>query len=277
MVTLASALLFAGLVVLTNVLLSKQWFLAISACIWLGLGLESQLALIRVRLIQPERDQRARKIARWIEVEDLSSGDLPEEFGLYLRPFGLTGKLEVGGVDLETAFAYALAPFLPLIALGRPGEAIGAGRIQTRDEMWQADILRLLDAASFILLIPSHRQGTLWEIDRLKERCLFGKTILVMPPELRIEDCRYSEIWSRAVKALDENGVYLPEHFSQGLLFQLDDRGRLLKHAPFGAETFLADLRGTGVGTDDQGDSFDYDETAFSGVGDTDFGAGGDD
>ncbi len=37
-----------------------------------------------------------------------------------------TDKLHIKGFDLETLLAYSIAPTLPLLALGRPGEHLGA-------------------------------------------------------------------------------------------------------------------------------------------------------
>jgi hypothetical protein len=48
----------------------------------------------------------------------------------------------------------------PLVALGKPGEAIGAGRIFTDDATWQADIATLMRRAKGILIVPSDRDGT---------------------------------------------------------------------------------------------------------------------
>jgi hypothetical protein len=123
-------------------------------------------------------------------------------FVLYLRPFGVTGLLNIGGLDFESSMAYNLSPMMPMIALGHPGEAIGAGRILTTDEHWRDEILRLVDKAERIMLIPSHREGTKWEIAKLKDNQHFGKTIFAMPPEMSFGDGHYSDEWNRAAAAL---------------------------------------------------------------------------
>ena len=69
--------------------------------------------------------------------------------------------------DFERVVAEAVENGLPLVAFGRPGEQIGAGRIMTAEERWQEDIELLATAALVIFLFPSTRPGTLWETDWL--------------------------------------------------------------------------------------------------------------
>ena len=71
----------------------------------------------------------------------------------------------------------------PLVALGRPHETFGAGRILTDDQTWQKKITRLMEAAKIILLIPSSHSGTLWEFEHIYHSNLIEKCIFVMPPE----------------------------------------------------------------------------------------------
>jgi hypothetical protein len=69
----------------------------------------------------------------------------------------------------------------PIIGLGRPGEAIGAGRILTSEEEWKTIAARMIDQAMYIICIPSSHAGTLWEIDRIVECGLLSKTFFIMP------------------------------------------------------------------------------------------------
>jgi len=63
-------------------------------------------------------------------------------------------------VDFERLLAIAVDSYAPLIALGRPGEQVGAGRILTTEERWQEDFRKLAEAARLILLMPSAHPGT---------------------------------------------------------------------------------------------------------------------
>ena len=69
--------------------------------------------------------------------------------------------------DFERVVAEAVENGLPLVAFGRPGEQIGAGRIMTSEERWKEDVALLATAALVIFLFPSTRPGTLWETDWL--------------------------------------------------------------------------------------------------------------
>jgi len=80
----------------------------------------------------------------------------------------------------------ALDSYAPLIGLGLPGEQVGAGRIQTTDESWQTEFLRLASGARLILLIPSLRKGTAWELNTiLGDVTLLSKTIFIIPPNVQ--------------------------------------------------------------------------------------------
>ncbi len=213
---------------------------------WLvkALEFESGLRLERLKRVQIEKDRLAREISKVLYAEDFKGKKLPPDFALYLRAFMTTNKLIMNGLDLETVLAYSIAPVLPVIALGQPGEHLGAGRIQTSDEHWQEEIKRLFEKAKIIIIIPSHREGTLWEINNLKQSNYLSKTIFIMPPEMTFYGKPYSKTWNRAVKAAARHGVFLPTHFSKGLVFKLDKDGHMLSHAPFKVEEFEQELEG---------------------------------
>jgi hypothetical protein len=114
-------------------------------------------------------------------------------FTLYLRPFTSTGRVHIPlksvvlkrGVtagpatvydpqlgmtsrfkryvtfgDFETALADFVHSKAPLVALGKPGEQIGAGRIESTDEDRRAKFEQLATHAAAIVLVPSVRPGT---------------------------------------------------------------------------------------------------------------------
>ena len=119
----------------------------------------------------------------------------------------------------------------PLIALGRPGEAIGAGRIITEDANWMADILILMKRAKAIFLVPSSQPGTLWEIETLKREGLLNKVIFIMPPRTKGEfDTK--ERWEAARQAMASHGLEAPEHLERGLLFEVGTDGKVSNVEP---------------------------------------------
>jgi len=157
-------------------------------------------------------------------------------FSLFLRPFSVTRKLsvpnpnhkfnflwpdavgELSVVDLETLLSDAFTLDAPLIGLGKPGEATGAGRIETSEEVWQREIKKLAFAAESILVIPSISEGTRWEIEFLKESHLLSKCIFVMPPQ-RIDITKSSE------SAIGKLPIWVPSYNEKGMLYTVDSKG----------------------------------------------------
>jgi len=226
---------------------------------------EGRLRNARLKAYQAAWDQVAAEINQTLAQRSARRSPAEDEaFVLYLRTFGVTGQLNIGGVDFETSMAYNLTPMMPMIALGHPGEALGAGRILTTDEHWREEILRLVRNATRIMLIPSHRDGTKWEIARLKEQDHFGKTIFAMPPEIQFGAGRYSDEWNRAAAALTSIGLALPLHYASGLLFKLGPDGEIVDHAPLQAQQFILELAGLMQqmnNNSDTGDDRDPDES----------------
>lgn len=171
-----------------------------------------------------------------------------DPFYLYLRAFETTGRLRAPlfvrlrrlslaahrGVtdDIESYVGQAVRSIAPLIALGRPGEAVGAGRIQTADATWQADIDLLIQRAQAVLLVPSERPGTRWEIEKLLREGLLPKVVFVMPPRSAEGGYDTQARWEVARTSLASLGVELPPYDPDGLLFELSAQGRLLQAEP---------------------------------------------
>lgn len=212
------------------------------ALVLLALGIWLRGRLIKLR--QTENDRMAQRIMSEFRADPTV---LTAEFYLYLRAFESTGKLHVPlylrlrkisiGLfqlvtnDTESYVSNAVRSIAPLIALGRPGEAIGAGRIVTEDANWMADILILMRRAKAIFLVPAGRPGTLWEIETLKREGLLNKVILIMPP--RTKGGIYTkERWEAARQALASHGLEAPEHQERGLLFEVGPDGKVSNVEP---------------------------------------------
>jgi len=82
-----------------------------------------------------------------------------------------------------------------------------------------------------ILLIPSHRPGTLWELDHLEKEGLLGRTVFVMPPGARRFTWRSH--WAHARRGMGPLGAALPRYEGPGMLFTLD-----VSHELRGVEAF---------------------------------------
>ena len=216
---------------------------------WSPLGLSlwflaAWLRRVRMRLRQADNDRIAAGIMT--DLRASPAAHVPE-FYLYLRAFETTGRLHVPlflrlrrysvGLrqlvtdDVESYVSDAIRKVGPLIALGRAGEAIGAGRIVTNDEKWQADIRVLMDRARAILVVPSDRPGTMWEMDTLKTANLLHKVIFIMPPRSK-GDLDTRERWELARQALIGHGLEPPPYDDRGLLFEVAPDGRICNIEP---------------------------------------------
>jgi hypothetical protein len=151
--------------------------------------------------VQRRRDRRATRTLAAIE------NGAPAPYGAYsiwLRPFTSTGRCwviarstkagtrhqpaslvgyRVVVADLETLLATIMEPIAPVIALGKSGEQVGAGRVDVPDDRWQEAFAVIARSAHAIFLLPSTRDGTHWEIDFLvREPALLDRTVFLVPP-----------------------------------------------------------------------------------------------
>jgi hypothetical protein len=218
-----------------------------SVVVIIGLAMVALAAWIRRRLQKMWQAENDRVATGVLERLGANAGARVPEFYLYLRAFETTGRLNVPLFlrlrklsigfnslvtnDLESYVSQAIGRVGPLVALGHPGETIGAGRILTGEENWKTDIGTLMKRAKGILLVPSDRPGTLWEIDTLKQEGLLGKVIFVMPPRSKGEhDTR--QRWESARQALRDRGLETPDYDERGMLFVLEADGRVSNVEP---------------------------------------------
>lgn len=180
------------------------------------------------------------------------SGSISESFFLYLRPFASTNAYRLsdshlnlfcwelwerdGFDDIERILARALRPTAKFVALGKPGEHRGAARILTTEKAWQAELAALADKAKLIVLMPSYRPGTLWELSYLKERSLFGKVVCIMPPSDNgfyvAKESNTEAAWDKTRAACSKLGIPIPDHTPKGALFMLDPTTRKITLQP---------------------------------------------
>jgi len=186
--------------------------------------------------IQEARDRVTYKLGRQI-LE--AKGELPVQFCLYLRPFDITcGQLDRNPdsmialpryhthriIDLEVLLGDVTWPLgIPLLALGRPGEAFGAGRLASTETGWQEDLALLMASAKFLFVIPSNHQGTLWELEHLFEHEMGERCLFVMP--WAIEGSYGATEWEATRAACREIGLQLPDYDPRGVLLRRDHTG----------------------------------------------------
>jgi hypothetical protein len=147
--------------------------------------------------------QRARDIDAQALLAALRSGEAVAPFTLYLRPFASTGEIDeeelapllVGSrtpglgmisarYELEHQIERATRKVGPLVALGQPLEHIGAGRIAVDDKTWQEAVRLLTRAAALIIMLPSSRAGTQWEIAHILDGDMMRRTVIIDPPNM---------------------------------------------------------------------------------------------
>ena len=105
------------------------------------------------------------------------------------------------------------------------------------DMNWQAQIERMVAAAALIVVMPSHHEGTLWDLRLLRERNYLAKTIFLAPPTeggyFKSWLPGAAEDWEQTVAACREAGYALPAPQGNGALFKVDAAGNALNLTPF--------------------------------------------
>jgi hypothetical protein len=187
---------------------------------------------------QHARDLRAAAI--FSAVRD--GGPPPRPYTLYLRPFASTDLFAehvlsaaganvsagqgflYGGtarVELEAQLELATRPFGELIALGEPLEHVGAGRVLVDESTWQNAVQSLTEHAELIVLLPSSRPGTLWEIERILDSNLIERTVLIDAPnsgEKAQGAFAQSAEWAQVRDAFIRRGYDMPPDSKDGVL-----------------------------------------------------------
>lgn len=167
---------------------------------------------------------------------------------LYFRPFKLTGQLHIHNpksdiagptpnmflgktVELESVLREDLEPYGALVGLGRPGEADGAGRVDSSEASWRQKAAVLAAASDLILLVPSERPGTVEEMKLVVEAGYLAKTIFLMPPKVDGGNFDTADEWSKAKEAAAALGLGLPDYQPEGAFIAFASDGRRHIHA----------------------------------------------
>jgi hypothetical protein len=112
---------------------------------------------------------------------------------LSIRPFP---------VHLEEKLFDVTDGYLPLIAVGRPGESQKltgglAYRDYLKDENWQTYVREKILAADSIVILLNSTGGVLWELENVLSYSAFAKTIFLIDP--RAKD---NELWQNLTKRI---------------------------------------------------------------------------
>lgn len=102
--------------------------------------------------------------------------------------------------EFEMYLEQALRGAGHFIALGRPGETLGAGRLPSTEEGWRDSVALLIDAATLCIVIPSAQPGTQWEIRHIVQSAHLEKCCILMPPAIGQDS--HAQEWNAARAAL---------------------------------------------------------------------------
>jgi hypothetical protein len=195
-------------------------------------------------------------------INSVLKGYTPTKFSVFLRPFDVTNKLGPSGTipldqvpfkfsrffsgrpplattaqerfeaiedmkeyfsdELEHIVARAAGPMCPLVALGKPGEALGAGRFTATDERWKQIVELLISKAALLIVVPSAHAGTIYELRFIVSNGLLSKTAFIMP-----DIYGYGEEW-KAVQAAVGGDLCLPTYRNNGGVFYYDSAGHVV-------------------------------------------------
>src|SRR6267154_5156887 len=147
--------------------------------------------------------------------------------------------------DFETVLARALWKNHPFVALGRPGESFGAGRVSADNEAWRQDIRLLMENAKAIFVIPAARPGIKWELECARASAALQKCIFIMPPHTwNLRNSFASDLWEQAKPdLLSMIGFELPNYRSEGLLFRMAEDGKVAQTVPLDVQNLEHSIR----------------------------------
>jgi hypothetical protein len=193
------------------------------------------------KLVQTRRDDFA-----LIIFDEARAGNVAR-FALFLRPFYVTGKLHLQVIvstavnpsnyftqtytvldyQLEETITNGFKRLMPIVALGKPGEVQGVGRILMNENTWKEAVSELLRHSSLILCIPSNHPGTLWELDEIIGNGYLSKVVFLMPPDPSDPSKKFFskqwktmiDDWNLAAAHMRSRGLVIPDYREDGLLF----------------------------------------------------------
>jgi hypothetical protein len=120
--------------------------------------------------------------------------------------------------ELEGVIMAAVARHAPLVCLGSRLEHAGAGRIEVRDEDWQIAVQHLIHAAQLVVVAPSERPGTLWEIETILDSNLVDRCVFIDLPSTKRSGGNFDQDkeWLAIRSAFARRGYDLPENTEAG-------------------------------------------------------------
>ena len=125
------------------------------------------------------------------------------------RPF-LELFVPRGAEPFEEAVAWELAPYGPVVAVGRPGRplaSLGAARQHLADDEWRAGVTSWMASARAVVMAIGSTRGVHWEIGTLAANGHLTKTMFLFPPT---DLATHQERWRATTRALRDAGTIVP-------------------------------------------------------------------
>jgi len=114
------------------------------------------------------------------------------------------GYFGLHDLTLEEEFSLAVREVGPMVAIGRPGEAVqtaGALRFYVADNDWKQAIEEVLPKASIVIWHAGTSQGTWWELETIVKNVDPRRVILIIPSPVRRADA-YHDLQRRSKDVL---------------------------------------------------------------------------
>lgn len=116
-----------------------------------------------------------------------------------------------GSDPFEESIAWQVAPYGPVVAIGRPGrslQSLGAARDYLPSDIWRQGVSERIATARAIVVILGATEGLRWEVAELVAGGHLGKTVFVFPPATE-EILR--DRWRFTATALASSGAQVPD------------------------------------------------------------------
>jgi hypothetical protein len=183
------------------------------------------------------REQRRRDEDAFRLFNAVRSGEIAK-FAVFLRPFYTTKRIKItvqtgtsaypGGPPANTTYhleeTLVDALSMPVLALGKPGEVYGVGRILESEDSWKSAASELMHQASLIICMPSDHPGSRWELDEILRNQYLEKTVFLMPRDpsgLWRKWQAMRDDWNAVVAHMESRGFRIPPYEREGLLFAI--------------------------------------------------------
>ncbi|MGZ8566595.1 MAG: hypothetical protein ACXWXS_06050 [Actinomycetota bacterium] len=116
-----------------------------------------------------------------------------------------------GSDPFEEAIAWQVAPYGPVVAIGRPGRSLrslGAARDHLADDVWRQGVAERMASARAIVVIIGATEGLHWEVAQLITGGHMGRVVFVFPP---VTEDVVRERWRSTAAAMIASGAQVPD------------------------------------------------------------------